>query len=170
MVPAQCGRVEKRGEAGFGRTPCRNGIYSGAVRSAYRCAFAFRRRRAAHITSSARGPRTAPPPPFVPTSVTEQPPPPQPPPTPAVVFEGSLGKASAESRTPSPSESRNPVPVNGTAAFGVSGSFELTVTVAPKGPPSACGANVTSIVQLSAGAIVGVELPHGFDPPERSRE
>ncbi|MGZ9135121.1 MAG: hypothetical protein ACXW4N_08460 [Candidatus Deferrimicrobiaceae bacterium] len=57
-----------------------------------------------------------------------------------------------------------------TAAFGVSGSFELTVTVAPKGPPSAVGSNVTSIVQLPSGSIVGVELPHGFDPPERSRD
>src|SRR3990170_490670 len=87
-----------------------------------------------------------------------------------VAFEGSSGKSSTESPTPSPSESEEPVPVSDTAAFGVSGSFELTVTVAPKGPPSACGANVTSIVQLPAGAIVGVALPHGFDPPERFRE
>src|SRR4051812_11494731 len=51
------------------------------------------------------------------------------------------------------------------ATVGDPARFEATLTVAPRGPALRGAVNVTTTVQLSAGASVGERLGHGSGPP-----
>jgi len=62
-----------------------------------------------------------------------------------------------------------PFPVSATVAFGVSGSFEVIVSVATNVPVDV-GLSVTLTVQLLPAPTVGVGIPHGLPPPLRLRE
>jgi hypothetical protein len=62
-----------------------------------------------------------------------------------------------------------PLPVRETLTVGVSGSFEIIVSVATSVPVDV-GLNVTLTVQLLPAPRIGAVLPHGLEPPLKFKE